>query len=95
MILPLSVYEHVIMSVDKCVYSETAHRIFLKLLIKLGCVKGKKLTELDFLGKNIIFGIMPKNIPKIGLFGFCRKSGPLMCRFSGFKLCFIMTFMIL
>ena len=48
MILPLSVCQYVSMSVGKHVFSKTAHRIFLKVLMKLGCLKGKKLTEPDF-----------------------------------------------
>ena len=39
------------MSVGKGVFSKTAHTIFLKLLMKLGCLKGKKLMEPDFLEK--------------------------------------------
>ena len=30
---------------------KTAHEIFLKLLMKLECLKGKKLTKVDFLEK--------------------------------------------
>ena len=30
-------------SVGEKIFSKMAHRIFLKLLIKLGCLKGKKL----------------------------------------------------
>ena len=43
------------MSVGKRVFSKTAHSIFLKLLIKLGCLKGNKLTELDFWEKILDF----------------------------------------
>ena len=56
------------MSVGKRVFSKTVDRIFLKLLMKFGCLKGKKLTKLDFWGKNLIFRIMPKNALKIGCF---------------------------
>ena len=46
---------------------------FLKLLMKLWWVKGKKLTESGFLGKNLMLDKMLKNILKTGLFGFCKK----------------------
>ena len=36
------------MSVGKRFFSKTVHKIFLKLLMKLGCLKGKKLEETDF-----------------------------------------------
>ena len=65
--------QYVSMSVGKRVFSKTTHRFFLKLLMKLGSLKGKKLAELDFGGGNLILGIMPKNTLKIGLFGFCKK----------------------
>ena len=72
---------YVSMSVGKRVFSKTAHSIFLKLLIKLGCLKGNKLTELDFWEKILDFAK--------------KKNSPLMCRFFGFKWCTIMTSMIL
>ena len=58
----------------KSVFSKTAHRIFLKLLMKLGCLKGK--TEgAEFLGKVSYWGIMPENTPTMGFFlGFCKKK---------------------
>ena len=62
------------MSVDKPVFSKTAHRIFLKLLMKLGCLEAKKNDGAGFLRKNIILGIMPKNTQKIGFFEFCKKN---------------------
>ena len=48
MILPLSVFQLVSMSVGKRVFPKMAHRIFLKRLMKLRCPKGKQLTEPDF-----------------------------------------------
>ena len=39
MILPLSVSQYVSISVGKPVFSKTTHRVFLKLLIKLGALK--------------------------------------------------------
>ena len=47
MISPLSVCQYVSMSVGKG-FSKTADIIFRKLLMKLGRIKGKKLTEPDF-----------------------------------------------
>ena len=44
MISPLSIYQYVSMSVDKLIFFKMAYRIFLKLLMKLGWYKGKKLT---------------------------------------------------
>ena len=66
-------YDYVSMSVGKRVFSKTAHRVFLKLLMKLGCLKGKKQAEPDFWIKNLILGIMPKNTPKIGILDFAKK----------------------
>ena len=44
------------MSIGKCVFSETACRMFLKLLMKLRCLKGKKLMDSDFLEKISFWG---------------------------------------
>ena len=52
------------MSVGKRIFSKTARRIFLKLLMKLECLQGKKLAEPDFLGKNLILGLMFQKNPK-------------------------------
>ena len=82
--------QYVSTSVGKNFFSKMAYRIFLKLLMKLGCLSCEKLMEPDF-----ILGIMPKSTLKIGFSGFCKKVTPLMCRFFGFKSCTIMTFMIL
>ena len=60
------------MSVDKHVFLEVAHRIFLSLLKKVRCLKGEKLT-IRFLGKNLILRIMPQNTPKIGFSEFCKE----------------------
>ena len=38
-------YDYVIMSLGKRVFPKIAHRIFLKLLMKLGCLQGKKLAK--------------------------------------------------
>ena len=46
------------------VFSKTPHRTFLKLLMKLGCLKGKIWRSRIF-GKNLILRIMPKSNPKI------------------------------
>ena len=35
---------------------KTGDEIFLKILMKLGCLKGKKLTKLDFLEKITFWG---------------------------------------
>ena len=43
-------------SVGKHVFSKMAHRILLKLLMKLRCFKAKKLTESDFLEKISFWG---------------------------------------
>ena len=67
------------MSVTKCVFSKTAH---------------KKLAEPDFLEKNLILGMMPKNTKKICFFWTLKKNSLLMCRFFGFRSCTIMAFMI-
>ena len=83
------------MSVGKRFFSKTVYRIFLKLLMKLGCPKGKKLEETDFQEKNLILGIMPQNTPNVGFFGFCKENSILMCRSFGFKSCIMTTFMIL
>ena len=49
-------YDYVIMSLGKRVFSKTARMIFLKLLMKLGCLQGKKLVEPYFWEKKY-----PKN----------------------------------
>ena len=56
MISPLSVCQYASMSVGKRVFSKMALRIFLKLLMKLGCLKGKKLTEPNFWEKISFWG---------------------------------------
>ena len=47
------------------------------------------------LGKNLVLVIMPKNTPKIGVFGFCITNSPLICKFCQFKSCTVIAFMIL
>ena len=56
MISPLSVCQYLSMSVGKLVFSKTALMIFLKLLMKLGCCKGKKLPVPDFCKKISFWG---------------------------------------
>ena len=51
--------QYVSMSVGKRIFSKTTHRIFLKLLVKLGCLKGKKLTEPTFWEKISFWGYCP------------------------------------
>ena len=60
MISPL---QYVSISVGKRVFSKTTHSIFLKLLMKLWCLKGKKLTQPDFSGK-FHFGDNAQKHPK-------------------------------
>ena len=86
-------FTNVSISVGKRVFSKTSHRISLKFLLKLGSFKGKKLTELY--RKKSQFGDNAQHTPKTGFFEFCKKNWPKICRFFGFKLCTIMTFMIL
>ena len=74
--LPVCQYvksQYVSMSVGKRVFFKTAHRAFLKLLMKFGCLKVEKLTEPNFWQKNRIFGTMPQNTLKIGVFGYFKK----------------------
>ena len=83
------------MSVGKRVFSKTAQRIFLKLLMKLGYPKSKNLTEQNFWEKSH-FGNNPQKYPKNRFSGFCKKKiSPLMRKFVGFKSCTIMIFVIL
>ena len=60
-------------SVSRHVFSESDHRIFLKLLMKLEHFKGKQVTA-RFLGKNLILGIISKNTLKIVFFGFRKQK---------------------
>ena len=85
MISQLSVFQYVSMSLRKRVFSKTAHRIFLKLLMKLGYLQGKKLTDLGFLEKNTIFLDNAQKHPKVRVFWILQKNSPFMCRFFGFK----------
>ena len=55
------------MSLGKLVFSKTAHTIFLKLPMKLGGLKGKKLMEPDFWGT-------PQNTPEIRFFGVFQNK---------------------
>ena len=86
--------QYVILSVGKRVFSKMAHRIFLKLLMKLGCLKGKKLMKPYFWEKSL-FGDYALKHPENKGFWIFQKISPLVCRFLGFKSCIIMTFMIL
>ena len=49
--------------------------------MKLWWVKGKKLTESGYFGKNLMLEKMLKNILKIGFFGFCKKLVQLCAEF--------------
>ena len=64
---------YVSMSVGKHFLSKMAHRIFLKLLMKLRCIKGKKLTEPDFWEK-FHFGNNVQEHPKIRAFWILQKK---------------------
>ena len=86
--------QYVIVSVGKRVFSKMAHRIFLKLLMTLGCLKGKKLMKPYFWEKSL-FGDYALKHPENKGFWIFQKISPLVCRFLGFKSCIIMTFMIL
>ena len=81
------------MSVGERVFSKTAHR-FVKLLMKLGCLKGKNCQSQIF-GEKSHFGDNAQKHPKNRVFWILQKNSLLICRFFGFKLCIIMTFMIL
>ena len=62
-----------IMSERKRFFSKKAGRIFLKLLMKLGCLKGKKLAELDFWEKSHFEGNAQK-YPENSVFWILQKS---------------------
>ena len=62
------------MSVGKHVFSKTGHRIFLKLLMKSECLKGKKTDGARFFGENLNFGDNVPKHPKNSFFGFCKKK---------------------
>ena len=49
MIFPLSVCQYVSRSVGKRVFSKTAHKMFLKLLMKLGALKVTSAKKRQFL----------------------------------------------
>ena len=52
----MSVCQYVSMSVGKRDLAKTAHRVFLKLLMKLGYLKRKKLAEPNFWKKISFWG---------------------------------------
>ena len=79
------------MSVGKRVFSKTTHRFFLKLLMKLGSLKGKKLAELDFGGGESHFGNNAQKYPENRVIWILQKNSSLICRFFEFKSCTIMT----
>ena len=64
--------QYVSLSVTKRVFSKTAHKIFLKLLI-LRCLEGKKLTEPDFWEKISFWEHCPK-LPENRDFWILRKK---------------------
>ena len=71
MILSRSVCQYV--SVGKRVFSKTADRIFLKLLMKLGSLKGKKLRK-QILGKQSHFWDNAQKHPQEGgILDFAKK----------------------
>ena len=94
MITPLSVCQYVSMSVGKCVFSKTAHRVFLKLLMKLGAVRVKIWLRRIFWEKCHFEDNALKH-PKNKVLDFAKKDGLLMCVFFEFRSCTIMTFVIL
>ena len=53
-------------------FSKSAHRMFLKLGVKLGCLKGRKVTEPDFWKKSH-FGDNAQKYPKNDVFSILRK----------------------
>ena len=91
-------YQYVSMSVVEPVFAKTAHRIFLRFLKNLGCLKGKNWRS-RISGKKSHFEDNTKNIPKMSFFlDFAttkKVHWPLVCRFYGLKSCTIMMFMIL
>ena len=78
------------MSVGKHVFPKIAHRIFLKLHMKLGYLKDEKLIERVFEKKSHI----GDNAQKHSVFWANQKKIQID-RFFGFKSCTIITFMIL
>ena len=53
-------FANVSRSVGKRVFCKVCHRIFQKLLIKLGCLKGKELMEPAFMKKITFWDNAPK-----------------------------------
>ena len=94
MISPLSVCQYVSMSVGKCVFSKTAHRVFLKLLMKLGAVRVKIWLRRIFWEK-CHFEDNAQKHPKNFFWILQKKIVVLMCVFFEFRSCTIMTFVIL
>ena len=64
--------QYVIMSVDKRVFFKAAHRLFLKLHVKLGFLKGKKLRSWIF-GKKSHFGNNAPKHPQNRIFWILQK----------------------
>ena len=60
--------QYVCILVGKRVFSETAHRIFLKLLLKLECLKAKNWCEKSHFRDNT-----QKHPQNSFFFGFCKK----------------------
>ena len=73
LISALSVCQYVSISVGIHVFSKTAHRIFLKLLMKLGCLKVKTRSSWIF-GENVRFGDNVQKHPHNRIFTICKKK---------------------
>ena len=71
-----------------------AYRIFLKLLIKLGFLKGKQLMELDFWKKSHFEDNAQKS-PQNKVYWIFQTISPLIYIFFEFKSCTELTFTIL
>ena len=63
------------------VFLKTAHRIFLKLCMKLEDLKGKKTVKAKLFRQILILAKKLKNSPKVGFIGFFQKFNPLMSFF--------------
>ena len=55
-------------------FSKTAHRMFLTLIINLGCLRGKKLAQLDFSGGKCHFDDNSQKDPKNRVFQILQKN---------------------
>ena len=80
-------------SVSNNFFSEMSHSIFMKLHMKSWCLKGKKVTKLEFFEKNLTMEKY-ENTPKNRLF-WGGIISPLMYSLFGFAWWTIVAFMIL